>query len=83
MQMIVKKARKRYGQVIQPWLHYVPVQVNSLHLHDSFVFFCGGGNEERTHGDIGTETALAGREWSLKFGGRRTSFLQVRVGLIF
>lgn len=32
-----------------------------------------GGNNEGTHGDIGKETALAGREWSLKFGGRRTS----------
>jgi len=37
-----------------------PAQANSLHLHDSFIFFCGGVNEEGTHGDIGTETAFAG-----------------------
>lgn len=56
-----------YMDRIQPWLHYVPVQVDLSDLYDSFIFFRGDGNGEGSHEDIGKKIALAGREWSLKF----------------
>jgi len=57
----------RYMDRVQPWLHYVPVQVD---LYDSFVFFRGDGNREGSHEDLGKKIALAGRERSLNFWRR-------------
>ncbi|KAF5354282.1 hypothetical protein D9756_007151 [Leucocoprinus leucothites] len=56
-----------YTDRVQPWVHYIPVQVDLSDLHDSLVFFRGDGNGEGSHEDIGRKIAMAGREWSLKF----------------
>ncbi|KAF8970401.1 glycosyl transferase family 90-domain-containing protein [Flammula alnicola] len=49
---------------IQPWVHYVPVQVDYSDLYDAYVFFRGGLYGEGNHDKMAQKIALAGREWS-------------------
>ncbi|KAF9450825.1 glycosyltransferase family 90 protein [Macrolepiota fuliginosa MF-IS2] len=56
-----------YTDRIQPWLHFVPIQVDLSDLHDSLIFFRGDGNGEGSHEELGMKIATAGREWSLNF----------------
>ncbi|KZO90802.1 glycosyltransferase family 90 protein [Calocera viscosa TUFC12733] len=57
---------------VQPWVHYVPVQVDLSDLYDVMVFFRGdvaqGG--EGAHDALARQIAYAGREWSLRFWRR-------------
>lgn len=57
----------RYSDRVQPWVHFIPIQVDLSDLHDSLIFFRGDGNGEGSHEDLGRKIAMAGREWSLKF----------------
>ncbi|KAK4686098.1 hypothetical protein P7C73_g4039, partial [Tremellales sp. Uapishka_1] len=43
---------------IQPWVHYVPVQVDYSDLYDTISFF-------RSEDKIAKDIALSGREWSI------------------
>ncbi|KAF8631386.1 hypothetical protein AX15_002417 [Amanita polypyramis BW_CC] len=65
---------------IQPWVHYVPIQVDYSDLYDALVFFRGGfdtgandnAKAKATPGrdgedDLAREIASAGREWSKAF----------------
>lgn len=50
---------------LQPWVHYVPVQLDYADMYDALVFFRGDlngrGGEDRLAADI----AAMGRQWSL------------------
>jgi len=70
--MIVKKARKRYGQVIQPWLQRKRIHCICMILSYTFAVVV----TRRRHWD---RNCSCRTRMELKFGGRRTSFLQVRV----
>ncbi|KAJ7591036.1 hypothetical protein C8J56DRAFT_1135555 [Mycena floridula] len=51
---------------IQPWVHFVPVQVDLDHLWDALVFFRGDLNGVG-QAALAKRLAMNGREWSLKF----------------
>ncbi|KAH7912619.1 glycosyl transferase family 90-domain-containing protein [Hygrophoropsis aurantiaca] len=55
---------------IQPWAHYIPVQMDLSDLHDSLVFFRGGPGGEGAHDDHAQKIASAGRQWSKHFWRR-------------
>ncbi|KIY53132.1 hypothetical protein FISHEDRAFT_33968 [Fistulina hepatica ATCC 64428] len=53
---------------IQPWVHYVPVQVDYSDLFDSLLFFHGALDEPESGNDrLAKKIAEAGREWTKKF----------------
>ncbi|TFK70244.1 hypothetical protein BDN72DRAFT_766794 [Pluteus cervinus] len=56
-----------YMDKIQPWLHYVPIQLDLSDLHDALVFFRGGLYGEGANEDLAKKIASAGRDWSLTF----------------
>ena len=55
---------------IQPWVHYIPVQVDLSDLYDSLTFFRGDLNGDGAHEELAAKIALAGRDWSMKFWRR-------------
>lgn len=54
-------------QRAQPWVHYVPVQLDYSDLSDSLVFFAGDMSGEGAHEDMARKIAEAGREWVHKY----------------
>ncbi|KZT24399.1 glycosyltransferase family 90 protein [Neolentinus lepideus HHB14362 ss-1] len=52
---------------IQPWVHYVPIQVDLSDLYDTFVFFRGDLDGEGGHDELARRIAEAGRDWSKQF----------------
>ncbi|KAJ2932199.1 hypothetical protein H1R20_g4882, partial [Candolleomyces eurysporus] len=59
-----------YHDRVEPWVHYVPVQMDLSDLHDALVFFRGDGNGDGAHEDLGAKIAAASREWSRTFWRR-------------
>ncbi|PFH51587.1 glycosyltransferase family 90 protein [Amanita thiersii Skay4041] len=68
-----------YTDRIEPWVHYVPIQVDYSDLFDALIFFRGGldapeddanPNSNGAHEDLARKIARAGREWSLKYWRR-------------
>ncbi|KAG7091997.1 hypothetical protein E1B28_008384 [Marasmius oreades] len=59
-----------YTARIQPWVHYVPVQVDLSDLYDSLIFFRGDPNGEGAHEELAKKIATEGREWSRTFWRR-------------
>ncbi|KAF9267963.1 hypothetical protein L218DRAFT_995514 [Marasmius fiardii PR-910] len=59
-----------YHSRVQPWLHYVPVQVDMSDLYDAFVFFRGDSNGKGSHDELARKIARQGREWSRTFWRR-------------
>jgi len=57
----------RWIDRIQPWVHYVPVQVDYSDLYDAYIFFRGGLYGEGNHDELARKIATAGREWSRSF----------------
>ncbi|KAL0566580.1 hypothetical protein V5O48_015425 [Marasmius crinis-equi] len=53
-----------YSDRIQPWVHYVPVQVDLSDLYDALMFFRGDGNGDGGHEDLAKKIGAQGREWS-------------------
>ncbi|KAF9489253.1 hypothetical protein BDN71DRAFT_1456332 [Pleurotus eryngii] len=49
---------------IQPWVHYVPIQVDLSDLYDIFVFFRGGMDGKGNHDEMARKMGEVGREWS-------------------
>ncbi|KAF8908122.1 glycosyl transferase family 90-domain-containing protein [Gymnopilus junonius] len=56
-----------YTDRIEPWVHYVPVQLDLSDLWDALVFFRGDPAGNGAHEDIAKEIAEAGRAWSKSF----------------
>ncbi|KAG6844252.1 hypothetical protein H0H87_008424 [Tephrocybe sp. NHM501043] len=52
---------------IEPWVHYVPVQVDYSDVYDALVFFRGGLYGEGGHEDLARAIAREGRAWSRSF----------------
>lgn len=50
----------RYTSRIEPWVHYVPIQISYEDLYDAVLFF-------RVHDALGRRIARAGRAWSRRF----------------
>ncbi|KAG6841033.1 hypothetical protein C0991_002495 [Blastosporella zonata] len=57
----------RFLDRIEPWVHYVPVQVDYSDVHDALVFFRGGLYGEGGHEDLARRIASEGRTWSRSF----------------
>jgi len=55
---------------IQPWVHYVPVQMGMEDLYDVFMFFRGDACGHGSHEDLGKKIAMQGKEWSKRFWRR-------------
>ncbi|KAL1749086.1 glycosyltransferase family 90 protein [Schizophyllum fasciatum] len=56
-----------YADRIQPWVHYIPVQIDLADLHDAVVFFRGDGVGRGAHEDLAKKIAAAGQRWSAEF----------------
>ncbi|KAG5635493.1 hypothetical protein H0H81_011048 [Sphagnurus paluster] len=52
---------------IEPWVHYVPVQVDYSDVYDALVFFRGGLYGEGAHQELARKIASDGRTWSRTF----------------
>ncbi|GLB40974.1 putative lipopolysaccharide-modifying enzyme [Lyophyllum shimeji] len=52
---------------IEPWVHYVPVQVDYSDVYDALTFFRGGLYGEGAHQDLARKIASEGRAWSKDF----------------
>ncbi|KAJ9096751.1 hypothetical protein QFC21_005021 [Naganishia friedmannii] len=48
---------------IQPWIHYVPLQLDYSDLHDALTFFQGDENGENGNDRLASEMAASGRIW--------------------
>ncbi|CAK5262218.1 unnamed protein product [Mycena citricolor] len=59
-----------YIDRIQPWLHYVPVQLDLSDLHDALTFFRGDAGGVGSHEELAHRIAVAGRIWSKTFWRR-------------
>lgn len=57
----------RFLDRIQPWVHYVPVQVDLSDLHDALLFFRGDLYGEGSHHELARKIAHEGREWAKRF----------------
>ncbi|TFK26212.1 hypothetical protein FA15DRAFT_667705 [Coprinopsis marcescibilis] len=49
---------------IQPWVHYVPIQVDYSDLLDALYFFRGDPSYHNNHLSMAAKIAKAGRDWS-------------------
>ncbi|KAH6908162.1 glycosyl transferase family 90-domain-containing protein [Coprinopsis sp. MPI-PUGE-AT-0042] len=54
-----------FSDRVEPWLHYIPVQVDYSDLLDIIYFFRGDPSGLNAHPKLAEKIALAGREWSL------------------
>lgn len=52
---------------IQPWVHYVPVQVDLSDLYDTFLFFRGDLLGRGSHPDQARKIAQNSRKWAKEF----------------
>jgi hypothetical protein len=59
-----------FTERLQPWVHYVPVQLDYSDLYDALVFFRGDAAGAGAHEHLAKKIALAGREWSQTFWRR-------------
>jgi len=60
-------AAEWYADRIQPWLHYVPVQLDYSDLYDALLFFGGDVSGEGAHDRLAREMGTAGREWVRRY----------------
>lgn len=49
---------------VQPWVHYVPVQLDYSDLYDALVFFRGDAQGAGAHPEEAARIAQAGTSWS-------------------
>ncbi|TFK25291.1 hypothetical protein FA15DRAFT_668662, partial [Coprinopsis marcescibilis] len=57
--------REWYADRIEPWLHFVPIQIDYSDLLDTLYFFRGDPSGHGGHPDLAKKIAEKGREWSL------------------
>ncbi|KDQ51342.1 glycosyltransferase family 90 protein [Jaapia argillacea MUCL 33604] len=62
--------REWFQDRVQPWVHYVPIQIDFSDLYDSLIFFRGDLNGVGAHDELAKKIAGAGREWSRSFWRR-------------
>ncbi|GAA5983978.1 hypothetical protein JCM10908_005999 [Rhodotorula pacifica] len=55
-----------YQDMIQPWVHYVPIQTDFSDLWTTMAFFAGDNFGHGAHDDLAKEIAMAGKEWAEK-----------------
>lgn len=48
---------------VQPWVHYVPIQVDYSGLYISLIFFGGDLSGEGAHEEMAQRIGAAGRKW--------------------
>ncbi len=56
-----------FSERVQPWVHYVPVQMDYSDLYDSLAFFAGDINGEGAHDGMAKQIGAQGREWVTKY----------------
>lgn len=56
-----------FADRIEPWVHYIPTQLDYSDLLDSHYFFAGDPLGRNGHPDLAKTIADAGYEWSLKY----------------
>ncbi|KAJ8518174.1 hypothetical protein ONZ45_g4698 [Pleurotus djamor] len=60
-----------FSDRVQPWVHYVPIQMDLSDLYDSLLFFRGDAmTGEGGHDGMARKIAVAGREWSRTYWRR-------------
>ncbi|KAF7303773.1 hypothetical protein MIND_00606900 [Mycena indigotica] len=55
---------------VQPWVHYIPIQLDLNDLHDAVIFFRGDSSGVGAHEDLARKIAEQGRAWSRRFWRR-------------
>ncbi|GAA5943781.1 uncharacterized protein JCM15063_006491, partial [Sporobolomyces koalae] len=55
-----------YSDMIQPWVHYVPISTDYQDLWSIMAFFKGDENGVGSHDDIARQLATNGKEWTEK-----------------
>ncbi|GAA5893980.1 hypothetical protein JCM5296_004124 [Sporobolomyces johnsonii] len=55
-----------YAEMIQPWVHYVPISTDYRDLWTTMAFFRGDENGEGGHDELAREIASAGKDWTAK-----------------
>ncbi|TNY24830.1 hypothetical protein DMC30DRAFT_386415 [Rhodotorula diobovata] len=53
-----------YQDMIQPWVHYVPVQTDYSDLYPIMAFFLGDEHGQGGHDALAKEIAMAGKKWA-------------------
>jgi len=56
-----------FSERIQPWVHYVPVQLDYSDLYDALVFFAGDLAGDGAHDDMARRIGAQGRDWVSKY----------------
>lgn len=60
-------ASDRFTDKLEPWVHYVPIQVDYSDLYDALSFFGGDLSGEGAHDDMARKIATAGRDWTSRY----------------
>ena len=60
----------RYHDRIEPWVHYIPIQVDYSDLYDALAFFSGDIDGLDAHDDLARKIATAGRQWTERYWRR-------------
>ncbi|GAA5967932.1 hypothetical protein JCM11641_005812 [Rhodosporidiobolus odoratus] len=53
-----------YSDMIQPWVHYVPISTDFSDLWTAMAFFIGDENAKGGHDEIAKEIAMQGKKWA-------------------
>ncbi|BGP25021.1 Protein O-glucosyltransferase 2 [Rhodotorula toruloides] len=53
-----------YSDMVQPWVHYVPIQIDFSDLWTTMAFFLGDEDGKGAHDEIAKEIALEGKKWT-------------------
>ncbi len=67
MRAATNNFNSRFADRIQPWAHYLPVQVDLSDLHDTLAFFRGGPYGEGSHHELARKIAQNSRQWAKEF----------------
>ena len=52
---------------LEPWVHYIPIQVDYSDLYDTFVFFAGDHQGRKGREDLAEKIGAEGRDWTETF----------------
>ncbi|GJN90841.1 hypothetical protein Rhopal_003855-T1 [Rhodotorula paludigena] len=53
-----------YSEMIQPWVHYVPIATDYSDLWTTMAFFMGDENGKGAHDELAEEIAAEGKRWT-------------------
>ena len=57
----------RFSDRVEPWVHYVPVQLDYSDLYSTMMFFAGDFSGRLGHDDLAKRIASAGKAWTEKY----------------